>query len=188
MMIGCIMWPVSCSQGFFIFWPTDLVFDPTWLIFELDWDIIKMIILTLHVPYFNLTEILSIWSFWPYMYHISTWLRYYQDDHSEQVWWILDQNCGLWNVHNIFSMIWPTNLVFDPTWSIFQSDRDFIKTNILTYFYENWMNNVACNVFTRFSYNLTYWPSFWPNMTHIQTWPRFHQSKHSDKFSRWLAA
>jgi len=28
---------------------------------------------------------------------------------------------------------------------------------------------------------LTWWPSFWPNMTHIRTWPRYCQNKHSDQ-------
>ena len=55
-----------------------------------------------------------------------------------------------------FSMIWPTDLVFDPTLLIFELDPDFIKANILTNYHDNWMHNVACIVFTRFFYHLTY--------------------------------
>ena len=54
-----------------------------------------------------------------------------------------------------FSMIWPTDLVFDPTRPIFEFDRDFIKANILTNFHDDWMHKVACFVFTRFFYDLT---------------------------------
>ena len=32
---------------------------------------------------------------------------------------------------------WPSNLVFDPTWPIFQLDQDIIKTNILVKFFED---------------------------------------------------
>ena len=39
---------------------------------------------------------LTYWpSFWPNMTHTRIWPRYCQDDHSEQVWWRLDQKCGL---------------------------------------------------------------------------------------------
>ena len=73
--------------------------------------------------------------------------------------------------------LWPLEcsqvfyLVFDPTWLIFELDPDFIKANILTNFHGDWMHNVDCRVFTRFSYDLTYWPSFWAEKTHTRTWP-----------------
>ena len=53
-------------------------------------------------------------------------------------------------------MIWPTDLVFDPTRLIFKLDQDFIKANILTNFHDDWMHNVACIVFTIFFYHLAY--------------------------------
>ena len=28
-----------------------------------------------------------------------------------------------------------------------------------------------------------WWPSFWPNITHIRPWPRYCQDKHSDQVS-----
>jgi hypothetical protein len=30
------------------------------------------------------------------------------------------------------------------------------------------------------------WPSFWPQETHIQTWPRNHQKNLPDKFPEYL--
>ena len=32
-------------------------------------------------------------------------------------------------------------------------------------------------------YDLTLWPTFWPDMAYFQTWIRFHQGKHSDEVS-----
>ena len=46
MKIGPKLWPLECSQGFSMIWPTDLVSDPMSHIFELDWDIVKMVILS----------------------------------------------------------------------------------------------------------------------------------------------
>ena len=34
-----------------------------------------------------------------------------------------------------FSKIWPSDLVFDPTWPIFELSLDIVKTNILTKFH-----------------------------------------------------
>ena len=34
--IGRKLWPLECSQGFSMIWPTDLVFNPTWPILNLD--------------------------------------------------------------------------------------------------------------------------------------------------------
>ena len=125
---------------------------------------------------------LAYWpSFWADMTHIRTWLRYCL---RWSFWaslmkigpklWILECSQG-------FSMIWPTDLVFDPTWLIFKLDPDFIKANILTNFHDDWMHNVACIVFTRFFYHLTYWPSFWPHMTYIRTWPRYCLDDHAEQ-------
>lgn len=38
-------------------------------------------------------------------------------------------------------------------------------------------------VSTKFSAYLPYWPRFWPNISHIQSWPRHHQDKHS----KWIS-
>ena len=37
-----------------------------------------------------------------------------------------------------FEQIWPSDLVFNSTWLIFELDSDIIKTNILVYFHEDW--------------------------------------------------
>ena len=47
-----------------------------------------------------------------------------------------------------FSMIWTCYLVHDPTWTIFQLIRDFIKTNILTNFHDNRTENVDSREYT----------------------------------------
>ena len=48
-----------------------------------------------------------------------------------------------------FSKIWPTDLLFDPTWPIFKLVWDLIKTNILTKFHGYRTKNVACRLYTR---------------------------------------
>ena len=121
---GPKLWPLECSQGFSMIWPSDLFFF-TW-----------------HDPYLNLTEILSRWSFWPSLMKIGPKL------------WSLKCSQG-------FSMIWPTDLV------LAQHD----PYSILTKFDEDWTKTMVSKVFTRFFYDLTYWPNFWPNMIHIRSWP-----------------
>ena len=79
-------------------------------------------------------------------------------------------------------MIWTSDLVFDPTWPIFKLVRDFIKANSLTKSHEYQTENVAPKVYTRFFQDLTWWPSFWPNVTHFQTCQRFLQANILTKF------
>ena len=74
-----------------------------------------------------------------------------------------------------FSKIWPGDLEFDPTWPIFH-----MKTNILTKFHDYQTENVVSRAYTRFFYDLT---TFWSDMTHFQTRPRFNQDKCSDQVS-----
>ena len=191
MKIGAKLWPLECSKDFSMIWPTDLVFDPTSPIFELDWDIVKIIILgkfdedwtktvassvhkvfpwfalltlflTQRHPYSNLTEILSRWSFSASLRKIGPKL------------WPLECSQG-------FSMICPTDLVFDPTSPIFELDWDIVKMIILSKFDEEWTKTVASRVFTRFFHDLTYWPSFRPHVTHIRTWLRYCQDDHSEQ-------
>ena len=47
-----------------------------------------------------------------------------------------------------FSKIWPSDLVFDPTWPSFELGLDFIKTNILTKFHKDWIETVPARVYT----------------------------------------
>ena len=55
-----------------------------------------------------------------------------------------------------FSKILPSDLVFHPTWHIFEVVWDFLKTNILTEFHDNRIENVASRAYTGFS---KIWPS-----------------------------
>ena len=110
---------------------------------------------------------LTYWpSFWPGMIHILSWPSSMK---IGQILW--PQECS----HG-FSMIWPTDLVLDPMSPIFELD----KMIVLSKFNEDWTKTVASRVFTRFFYDLTYWPTFWPDMTNIQSWPRYCQDDHSE--------
>ena len=61
------------------------------------------------------------------------------------------------------SLIWPSNLVFDPRWPKFSLIQDFIKTNTLTFkSNEQKMWPLEC------PHNISFiWPSFWTR------WPKF---------------
>ena len=113
--------------------------------------------------------------------HIRTWPRYCQDDHSEQVSMMIEPKLWPLECSQCLSMIWPTDLVFDTTWPIFKLDRDIVKMTILSKFYDDWTKTVTPGVFTRFILDLTYWPSFWPNIAHIQTWLRYCHDDHSEQ-------
>ena len=58
------------------------------------------------------------------------------------VWYSINERC--------FSKIWPSDLVFDPTWPIFLLIQDDVKTNILTQFHDYWTENVASRTYKRF--------------------------------------
>ena len=85
-----------------------------------------------------------------------------------------------------FSLIWPDDLVFDPKWPSFIPDLEIIKTNILNIIHDDCFKNVTARVLTRFSVDLVWWPSFWPQVTQFWTWPRNHQDKHFEQDSWWL--
>ena len=44
-------------------------------------------------------------------------------------------------------------------------------------FDEDW-KKTGSRVFTSFFFDLAYWPSFWPDMTHIPNWPRYCLDDH----------
>ena len=50
---------------------------------------------------------------------------------TETKLWPLESEQGL-------KEIWPSDLVFDPTWPIFKLDLDIIKTNILVEYHDKW--------------------------------------------------
>ena len=61
-----------------------------------------------------------------------------------------------------FPLIWTGDLVSDIKWPSFKLDLEIIKTNILSNIYNNYLKNVTAGVLTRFSFDLAWWPSFWP--------------------------
>ena len=105
--------------------------------------------------------------------NLTYWPSFWPLDHIRS--WPISMKVGpklrLLECSKGFSMIWPTDQVFDLAWPIFELDRDIVKMIILSKFDENWTKTVASRVFTRFFYDLTYWLSFWPSMIHIWSWP-----------------
>ena len=57
---------------------------------------------------------------------------------------------------------------------------------MLSKIHDDCLKNVTTRVLTRFSADLASWPSFWPQVTQFQTWPRNHQDKHFEQDSRRL--
>ena len=89
-----------------------------------------------------------------------------------------------YSVHNDFYKICPSNLVFDPTWPIFELNLDLTRINILTKFQEFWIKIVHSRVYTRFSKTWTSdlvfdptWPSFNPDQDfmRINILTKFHE-------------
>ena len=149
----------------------------TWSKFDEDWT--KTVASRVFTRFFF---DLAYWpSFWPNMTHIWTWPRFHQYKQFWQIFMMI--GCIMWPVlcSQDFSMIWPTDLLFDLTWPIFKLDLDIVKMIILSKFDKNWTKSVASRVFTRFFFDLAYWPSFWPDMTHIRTWPRYCRDDHSEQ-------
>ena len=64
-----------------------------------------------------------------------------------------------------FPLIWPGDLVSDIKWPSFKLDLEIIKTNILSNIYDDYFKNVTSGVLTSFSFDLAWWPSFWPKVT-----------------------
>ena len=86
-----------------------------------------------------------------------------------------------------FSIFGHSDLDFDLEWPIFKLDLETIKIHVHNNFHDDWVKTVASIAMTRFFYDLTQWPSFWPQMTNIQTWPRSHQDTCTQQFSWWLS-
>ena len=99
----------------------------------------------------------------------------------------------IWSLEHTqgFSKVWPSDLVFDPTWPIFQVVRDFMKTNILTNFHDNRTENVASRVNTWFSKRFYQvfdpkWPIFNHNQDFINIYipTKFHDNRTENVASR----
>ena len=114
-------------------------------------------------------------SFLPQVTQFQTWPRNHQDKQFEQdSWWLLE----MWPLEcwQGFPLIWPGDLTFDPKWPTFELDLEIIKTNILSKIHDDCFKHVTARVSTRFSADLAWWPSFWPQVTQFRTWPRSHQT------------
>ena len=48
----------------------------------------------------------------------------------------------------VFPLIWPDDLVFDPKWPSIETDLDFIGANILGKFHQDWVKTVTFRVLT----------------------------------------
>ena len=83
-----------------------------------------------------------------------------------------------------FPLIWPGDLVSDIKWPSFKLDLE-IKMNTLSNIYDEYSKNVTSGVLTRFFFDLAWRPSFWPQVTQFQIWPR-NQYKHFGQNSWWL--
>ena len=59
-------------------------------------------------------------------------------------------------------------------WPSFEQDLEITKRNILSNIHDDYLKNVTSGVLTRFSFDLSWWPNFWPQVTQFQTWPRNH--------------
>ena len=81
-------------------------------------------------------------------------------------------------VLTVFCWFGPGDLVFDPMWPCFELNLEIIKTNILSKIHDDCFKNVTTRVLTKFSADLAWWSSFWPQVTQFRTWPRTHQEKH----------
>ena len=113
--IGPKLWPLECSQGFFHdltywpgFWPEDDPFSILTNFYE-DWT--KTVAFKVFTRFFH--DLTYCPSFWPGMIHIQSWLSLIKIGPKL---WPLEFSQG-------FSMIWPTDLVFDTWWSIFDLDQ-----------------------------------------------------------------
>ena len=66
-----------------------------------------------------------------------------------------------------FLLVWPGDLVFDPTWPSFKPDLEIIKTNILSKIHDDCLKNVTARVLTTF---LLIWPG---DLVFDSKWPSF---------------
>ena len=66
-----------------------------------------------------------------------------------------------------FPLIWFGDLVSDIKWPSFKLDLEIIKTNMLSNIYGDYFKNVTSGVLTCFSTDLSWWPTFWPNVTPV---------------------
>ena len=85
-----------------------------------------------------------------------------------------------------FPLIWPGDLVSDIKWPSFKLDLEIIKTNSLSNIYDDYLKSVTSGELTRVSFDLAWWPSFWPHLTQFQTWPRNLVSSRQTIWARFM--
>ena len=84
-------------------------------------------------------------------YHCSRTSSYWETDQNE----INNKIKGLWNIgHKRPS---------------FELELEIIKKNFLSKICDYYFKNMTSRVLTRFSFDLDWWPSFLPQVTHFQT-------------------
>ena len=76
-------------------------------------------------------------------------------------------------------------LIFDPMWPSSEFDRKIIRINILSHSHDDNLKNVTSRVLTRFSFDFSRWPNFWPQVTQYRSQPKEHQDKHFEQNSWW---
>ena len=172
-------------------WSGDLLFDPTWPSFKLDLELIKTNILSkIHDDCLKNVTARVVTTFSAdlarYLLFDPKWPSFELGLDKTNILSKIHDDC-LKNVTarvlTSFLLIWPGDLVFDPKWPSFKPGLEIIKTNILSKIHGDCFKNVTTTVLTRFSVDLARWPSFWPQVTQFQTWPRNHQGKHFEQNS-----
>ena len=150
--IGPKMWPLARKQDFSTIWPSDLLFYPTQPIIKLIRDIIKTNILSkfeedwakmcplVCKQGFSKIDLVTYFLTRPHPWSNSSEISRQTSRASLRKigpkMWPLERKQD-------FSTIWPSDLLFDLTPPMFELVRDIIKTNILSKFEEDWVNNVA---------------------------------------------
>ena len=71
-----------------------------------------------------------------------------------QTFWRIFKSIEQEKCPQAISLIWPSDLVFDPRWPKFELIPDFIKTNLLTNFQVEWAWNVASKAPTMYFFKV----------------------------------
>jgi len=154
------LWPLECSQDFSKIWPSDLLFDPTSPMFQLDPVIIKTNILSkFEEDRVKTVSTVVLTRFFQRLDLVTYFLTQPRPSSNEnlissrQTFWASLRKIGSKlcprSANKIFSKIWPSDLLFDPTLPMFEVDPDIIKTNILRKFEKQWVKTVAASLLTR---------------------------------------
>lgn len=119
------------------------------------------------------------------MTQYQTLAKYHQYKHCEKVLWTSSKNCDLYHVYKLKvdyerHVKWSQKLTLNTMCSGEKKSLDDIKSNIMTKLYDDWEQNVATTMLTRFLLFDLVTPD-----NKIGKEPRSHLYRHSDKAS-WL--